>query len=154
MGTTFNIYLPIAEGPEGAEDDELLAMPTGTEHIMVVDDEPGVATMASETLRVLGYTVDEFIDSRDALRAFRDDPARYDAIVTDQTMPHFTGTQLLASMSFIRPELPVVISSGFQPRVESSLAGGGLSPHFLSKPYTIDELARMVRRAIDEARRV
>jgi DNA-binding NtrC family response regulator len=134
---------------EDAQADAPAALPTGAERVMVVDDEPSVVAMAAEALRVLGYEVDEFVDSREALRTFREDPDRYQLVLTDQTMPHFTGTQLLASVKFLRPEIPVVIATGYQPRVESDLAGYSVTPMVLAKPYTIMELAQAVRDSIE-----
>jgi PAS domain S-box-containing protein len=149
VGTTFHVYLPLVSAGEDAQADAPAALPTGAERVMVVDDEPSVVAMAAEALRVLGYEVDEFVDSREALRTFREDPDRYQLVLTDQTMPHFTGTQLLASVKFLRPEIPVVIATGYQPRVESDLAGYSVTPMVLAKPYTIMELAQAVRDSIE-----
>lgn len=151
VGTTFHVYLPIAPAAGESPVREGTDLPVGTERIMVVDDEPAVAAVATEALRALGYQVEEFTDSRRALKAFREDPGRCDLVLTDQTMPHFTGTQLLASMQFMRPELPVIIATGFHPRVQLSSLVAGPPPTVMIKPYTIAELAQRVRDALDEA---
>jgi len=149
IGTTFHVYLPVtAEDAETPAEGGAL-LPTGSERVMVVDDEPAVAAMAGEALRALGYEVVEFTDSRKALREFREGPDRFDLVLTDQTMPHFTGSQLRASMQFLRPGLPVIIVTGFHPRVRTESIDGGPPPVVLSKPYTISELARQVRTALD-----
>jgi CheY-like chemotaxis protein len=151
-GTTFQVYVPLAQEPaEGGTHIEDTAA-GGTEYVMVVDDEPTVAAMASESLRALGYSVDVFIDSQQALGAFSDEPDRYDLVLTDQTMPNLTGDQLVASMRFLRPDLPAVIATGFQPRIEQGLLSHSASPKVLSKPFSVGDLARAVRGALDEAR--
>lgn len=149
VGSTFHVYLPRAQGEGEVAEAVDEAAPLGSERILVVDDEPAVTAMAAETLRVLGYRVDEYTDSRDALRAFRDAPEAYDLVLTDHTMPHFTGTQLLASMRFLRPELPVVIATGLQPRAVRALADIGNAATVLTKPYSVAELAQAIRDALD-----
>ncbi len=125
VGTTFHVYLPVTTEDTEAPAETGVVLPTGSERVMVVDDEPAVAAMAGEALRALGYEVEEFTDSRKALREFREDPERFDLVLTDQTMPHFTGSQLRASMQFLRPGLPIIIVTGFHPRVRSEPTDGG-----------------------------
>ena len=91
-------------------------------------------------------------DSREALTTFRDDPNAYDLLLTDQTMPHYTGTQLVAAIRLVRPGLPAIIATGFHPRVEAGPAAAFLKPRLLLKPYSIAELAKEVRDALDGAR--
>lgn len=154
-GTTFSIYLPISEAIQEAATPVRSAIPSGDERILLVDDEPSVVTMASEMLRTLGYEVREFTDSREALRAFREAPDSFDLVITDLTMPDFSGTQIAASVHFVRPAMPVVIATGNSQQLRALEGDGVDAVPVLLKPYSVRDLACTIRDALaakDECR--
>ncbi len=150
-GTTVSVYLPVVTREAAAAAPGRRALQTGSESVLVVDDEPALEMLTAEMLRTLGYRVESFHDSREALRAFREDPAGFDLVVTDQTMPHLTGNQLAAAVRFLRPRVPVLITTGY--RVPGG--GGEVEPvpttALLMKPYTLSDLSAAVRAALDAA---
>lgn len=151
-GATFDVYLPAADGEAEEERGAEVALPRGSECVMVLDDEPAVAMVAAEVLGMLGYTVATYTDSREALAAFAREPDRYDLVVTDHTMPHCTGAQLIHALRELRPGLPVVIVTGMPARALRELDPRLAEVALLPKPYEAYELARVAREALDEAR--
>ena len=89
------------------------AIPTGTEKILVVDDEERALSIMKTILERLGYNVTEMTSSLEALEHFKKDPSRYDLLLADLIMPQLTGDKLVSEVLKIRPEMPVVIVSGF-----------------------------------------
>jgi PAS domain S-box-containing protein len=149
-GTRFEILLPVL--PCGLEADAFVMLPHlpgGRERILFVDDEEPLAGLGREALERLGYRVTALSDSRAALAVFRADPAGFDLVVSDLTMPHMTGEALASEMLRLRPDLPVVLCSGYRER----LAAGDAAPPgvraFLLKPVVVYELAHTVRRVLD-----
>jgi len=107
-GVTFNIYLPLAkkqsvELPPRIEE----PLPTGTEHILLVDDEPSIVKMMQVSLKRLGYTVTSRVSSIEALAAFRSSPDKFDLVMTDMAMPNMTGDKLACEIKKIRPDMPM-----------------------------------------------
>ncbi len=143
--TTFHLYIPVTEEPEAAREtnhpaqsERDVAVPTALQHrapsILVVDDEEAIGRFIEELLKIHGYEVAMFNDSREAARAFRKEADRYDLLLTDQTMPHMTGVELIESVHAIRPELPVILSSGYSEQVnEGNATEFGISI-YLAKP--------------------
>jgi PAS domain S-box-containing protein len=149
-GTTFAIYLPAHERPReerGSVTDEDLPRGNG-ELILLVDDEGLLSDAIARIVERLGYRPAQFRHSVAALSAFRKEPAAYDALVTDLTMPELTGTDLIREVRAIRAELPVVLVSG---------STGSVSPEelrelgvheLLSKPLSFGTLAASLHRAL------
>jgi len=151
VGTTMHVRMPAAEAPEEASPHDV-SVEIGTESVLFVDDEPRVARLGQEILESLGYSVEALTSSRAALERFRADPAQFDVVVTDQTMPHLTGDALAREVLRVRPDIPVVLCTGFSERLD----GGGWSEigihSFLKKPFGLEQLGSTVRRALDESR--
>ncbi len=151
-GSTFHVYLPLAaEGPDVPLLDCQQPLPRGGERVMVVDDEPDVADVTGQRLTRWGYEVTICTDSREALERFRRNPGQFDLVVTDQTMPHLNGDLLGREMLRLRPDLPVIVCTGFSKTVceETALAMGFRA--FLAKPLFARALAQTVRRVLDQA---
>jgi signal transduction histidine kinase/CheY-like chemotaxis protein len=112
-GTTVLVWLPRAAVDAMPVATKVLEEPRGQgEAIMIVDDEPALVALTEETLAELGYEPIGFGSSSTALQAFRTDPNRFDAIVTDEMMPELLGTQLAQEISAARPDLPIILTSG------------------------------------------
>ncbi len=150
VGSTFHVYLPLCEYDLDQPAQPAAEPPSGTGRILLVDDEQALLMMTTEILTGLGYAVSGFVDSREALRAFLEGPEDFDIVVTDQTMPNLTGAQLAATVRFERPDIPIIIVTGYTQHVEThSVETLGLSAVIL-KPFTRHELASAIRNALDE----
>ena len=151
-GTTFNVYLPMMEKPpdtptaDGAE-----VLRTGTERILLVDDEPSIAKLEKQSLERLGYQVTMRVNSLEALEAFRTKPDSFDLIMTDMTMPNMTGDQLAGEIKSIRSDIPIIICTGFSERINDENAGDLGISGVLMKPAIKSEMAKMVRKVLAEA---
>jgi PAS domain S-box-containing protein len=148
-GTAFQVYFPVAEKRPILPVLPIAAMPTGSERILLIDDEETIVDVASQTLRGLGYRVVTETVIRHALWTFLKDPFAFDLVISDQTMPGMKGTELYNKIQPIRPELPFILSTGFSETVtrESALAMG--IRELIMKPYLKEELATVVRDALD-----
>ena len=107
---------------------------------MVVDDEEMVAGMTGELLKVHGYQVSIFTDSRKALDRFKSSPAVFDAIVTDQTMPALTGTELAREVLALRPNFPIILCTGYSDKVDAAAAKQIGIRWFFLKPVATGDL--------------
>ncbi|MGE4490756.1 MAG: ATP-binding protein, partial [Kiritimatiellales bacterium] len=113
-GTTFRIYLPVMESEESAQPRSAeTAVCGGTEHILLVDDEPSIIEVEKGLLEDLGYTITTAADGGEALQTFMDNPDGFDLIVTDLTMPKITGTDLIDKIHACRPDLPAILCTGY-----------------------------------------
>jgi hypothetical protein len=113
-GSVFTIYLPtVTSASAEREKSELELLPRGTERILVVDDEPSILKVTGSILKRHGYRVTAESDSRRALQRFKRDPGAFDLVLSDVTMPKLTGDRLAAKILAIRPEIPVVLCTGY-----------------------------------------
>jgi signal transduction histidine kinase/CheY-like chemotaxis protein len=113
-GTTFEIWLPIRGETDDSSHEQASALPRGRGSVvMIVDDEPALVALAEEMLAELGYEPIGFNSSVSALRAFRDDPPRFDLILTDEAMPDLVGTELARQIRQVAPAVPIVLMSGY-----------------------------------------
>jgi signal transduction histidine kinase len=149
MGTTFTIWLPAAD-----EVPRLLAEPAGElprghgEIVMIVDDERALVAVAEETLAQLGYEPVGFDSSVAALQAFRAEPKRFDLVLTDETMPDFTGTELTREIRQLRPDIPIILMSGYSGTQLSERAQAAGVIDVLRKPLVRRDIAEPVARAL------
>ncbi len=150
QGTRFDVYLPLREDPpEPTAAETVPVSPTGTERILLVDDEKPIARMEKQMLQRLGYRVTERFSSSDALEAFRADPDAFDLVITDMAMPHMTGLQLAEELRAIKPTIPVIICTGFSERVNRDKARKAGIKGFLKKPVIKSDMAEMIRAVLD-----
>ena len=149
-GSTFETFFPIINTIAEEAPSPKMAPKTGTEHILFVDDEESMVDAAREILEALGYSVSPFTSSLEALNAFWADPYSYDLIITDQTMPKLTGLTLAKEMIRRRPDIPVVLCTGYSRHVSAESAAEAGIRRFCMKPFTIARIAEAVRSALDE----
>ena len=152
-GTTFNIYLPLME--KAAVTDTVKQSegdPKGNEHILLVDDEETIVNIEKQMLERLGYHVTERTSSLDALKTFKENPSAFDLVVTDMTMPNMTGEQLSRELILVRPDIPVIICTGFSGRIDQEKAEAIGVKGLLMKPAVRTEMAKMVRKVLDKVR--
>jgi CheY-like chemotaxis protein len=124
-------------------------MPRGTEHILLVDDEKSIADVTTSMLERLGYKVTMRISSYDALEAFRNLADRIDLLIADLTMPQMTGLQLYREIKKIRPDVKVIVCTGFSEQLDSRKSKTIGIEGFLNKPVVMADLARCVRTVLD-----
>ena len=149
-GTNVSIYLPLLEQlPPTASQDDTIAPQTGSEHILLVDDEKPVAQIEMQMLNSLGYKVTMHTNSQKALECFRADPQSFDLLLTDVTMPGITGDKLAQKVMEIRPDIPVLLFTGFSENMDQQKAEQLGINGFLMKPVVKSDMARMVRQIFD-----
>jgi DNA-binding NtrC family response regulator len=117
-------------------------LPLGSgETVMIVDDEAALVALTEETLALLGYEPVGFKSSAAALRAFQAQPQRFDAVLTDEAMPGITGTELAREVRQLRPDIPIILMSGFRGAQLAARAASCGVNEVLRKPLQSRELA-------------
>jgi CheY-like chemotaxis protein len=150
-GTSFEVLLPrIEHASNGKEAEAREPLPTGTERILLVDDEEALAEMEQLMLERLGYQVTARTGSLEALEAFRAEPHRFDLVITDQTMPNMTGLELCKELLEIRPDIPIILCTGFSDLITPEKAKAMGIGAFLGKPLVRHEIARAIRKLLDK----
>jgi len=152
-GTTFHVYLPACAAPGAA------AAPAGSaptrmgagQQIMVVDDEEMVLRVAAGILGRLNYRCTTFSDPEAALAAFGAEPRQYELVVTDLTMPTMKGTELAERLHRIRPDVPVVLATGFSGTVDDAEFARLNLRGPLLKPFTLEMVSRLIAESLNSA---
>ncbi|MFH0998822.1 MAG: ATP-binding protein [Pseudomonadota bacterium] len=152
QGTSFHVFLPvIAKFIEtGATINARKALPNGKERILFVDDEITLAELGREILESLGYKVDIQTSSLEALEAFRIQSDAFDLVITDMTMPGLTGKEFAKELLVLRPDIPIILCTGFSAIINEKQAREAGIRQFVMKPYSIISLAETVRKVLDE----
>ncbi|MGV1098415.1 ATP-binding protein [Thiovibrio sp. JS02] len=150
-GSSFKIYLPVCCDAEGEKQTGTTncSIPRGAERVLLVDDEEQVLKMLQEMVEFLGYRVTSFSDSGQAWEAFEKHPENFDLVVTDQTMPGLTGGVLAGKMLRLKPQIPIILCTGFSEAVSEEKAREIGVRAYLMKPVVVSDLARALRRALD-----
>jgi signal transduction histidine kinase len=148
VGSTFAVYLPRAEAAPLSIEPEVEKLAAGKGHILVVDDEKVQLETYLNVLKRLGYEVEGETDSAQALIRFRENIFAYDLIITDQTMPKISGLRLAEEMLRLRPGIPIVLCTGYSEVVDAELARAAGIKEFILKPFTVREIAAVVRRVL------
>ena len=125
-------------------------LPTGKGRILVVDDEKYIAEMLKEMLGQLGYEVAARYGSAGALEVFQAQPERFDLVITDQTMPNMTGTDLAKEMLKIRPDIPIIICTGFSAVIDVAGTRKIGIKALLMKPVALQQLAEQVHKLLNQ----
>lgn len=151
-GTSVNVYLPLMVNDSKVEShhDELLVLSKGTERIMFVDDEKPILILVKQMLERLGYQVSVFTSSEEALSSFKQNPDSFDLIISDLTMPHMTGDQLSRELLLIKPNIPIIICTGFSEKIDEGVVKSIGIKAVLMKPPVKSDLAKMIRKVLDE----
>ncbi|MCI5121099.1 MAG: response regulator, partial [Candidatus Electrothrix sp. AUS4] len=150
-GATFHVFLPVTETGEDAlpEIHDQRDVIHGTERILFVDDEELLITMGKDMLSRLGYHVTVQQSSQEALETFRKQPDNFDLVITDQTMPDMTGFEMAKNMLQIRPDLPVILCTGYSTLVDEQIAKAHGIKGFLLKPVSRKIIAQAIRQIMD-----
>ena len=151
-GTTFIMYLPSTQKQIRKQDYVPEELPTGAEKILFVDDELPIVKMGQQALERLGYEVTTRTSSIEALELFQAKPNEFDLVVTDMTMPNLTGDKLAIELMKIRSDIPVILCTGYSKRISDDTAGEIGIKAFAYKPVVKADLAKTVRKVLDDAR--
>ncbi len=146
-GTTFKLFFPVASGPtqDSASPFPSAAPFQGSGHVLVVDDEETVRTVAARMLERLGFSVTLATDGREGMERFRGDPLRYTLVLLDLTMPHLDGEETFRQMRQLNPQVRVILTSGFnQQEAVNRFTGKGLAG-FVQKPFELASLVQVIR---------
>jgi len=152
MGTAFEIYLPSIQSKVHVDTKAPEPLPHGTKSILFVDDEPMLADIGKKTLESLGYRVTACTDSLEALEIFKKNPAAFDAVITDYTMPKINGIDLAQEIISIKPRTPVILCTGGTSGtddISNRAQAVGINEYVL-KPLKIHELAETLHKAFDK----
>jgi PAS domain S-box-containing protein len=148
-GSAFNIFFPRMEVSLERESISPLDIPTGEERILLVDDEEPVLRSERTMLESLGYKVIAVDKSNEALNLFRAHPSEFDLVITDQTMPIMTGSELTRKLMQLRRDIPIILCTGFSEAVDEHKARAEGIREFVMKPFTTKEMAESIRRVLD-----
>jgi two-component system cell cycle sensor histidine kinase/response regulator CckA len=148
-GSTFNVFWPVIEAQAIPPKEARESLPEGTERVLFVDDEKPLVDIYKQILERYGYEATVRTSSVEALELFKARPDRFDLVITDMTMPHINGLELAAAIIRLRPEIPVIVCTGFSESItQEGLRSIGVR-EFLMKPISKDDLLRKVRNVLD-----
>ncbi|MDK9707131.1 MAG: response regulator [Desulforhopalus sp.] len=150
-GAAFSLFFPRIDAVAEKTEETDAEHQTGNERILVVDDDPSIAKMLEIVLSRHGYSVHSITSSTKALEVFRSDPGAFDLVLTDMTMPELTGDNLAEEIRRIRPDVPIILCTGYSRQIDDNQARAMGIRAFLMKPVDLRELAATVRRLIDES---
>jgi CheY-like chemotaxis protein len=153
-GSIFSIFLPAATEAVAEKSIPESPLPRGTERVLVVDDEASVVAVVSETMKRLGYRVTTALSGAEGWKKFAQTPSRFDLVITDQIMPEITGIWLSERMLEVRPDLPVILCTGYSETVSAEEAAAAGISEFLMKPIEAKSLAETVRKVLDRRNEV
>ncbi len=149
-GTTFHVVLPLMKKtPVHRETGNSENLPTGTEHILLVDDEPDLVKIIKLVLERLGYRVIGVTGAEEALETFKLARNSYGLVITDKTMPEMTGFDLAKKIKQIRPDIPILLCTGYNETDDEAKAEAAGIDAVVTKPIQQRELAEKIRAALD-----
>jgi two-component system, cell cycle sensor histidine kinase and response regulator CckA len=150
-GTTFHLYLPRIETELTTSEEKPSApVPTGSERILVVDDETSLVDIWKRYLELLGYVVVTKTSCLEALELFRVHPDYFDLVITDYTMPHMNGIHLARVMKRIQPNIPIIVCTGWREKITDEMNRETGVRAFLMKPLELRDAAEAIRKVLDE----
>jgi len=149
-GATFQVVLPRSDGQVTTATEIFQDAPTGNERILFIDDEPAIANLGKQMLERLGYEVVARTSSIEAMELFKAQPDGFDLVITDMTMPHMTGYELAKKLMEVRADIPVILCTGYSPKISEEKAKDRGIRAFAMKPLVKKDLGNTVRKVLDE----
>jgi PAS domain S-box-containing protein len=149
-GATFDVYIPLAKTEAKDLKEDRTEIPMGTESILFVDDEESIVKIMERALKRFGYKVTGRTSSVEALEAFRNNPGKFDLVITDMTMPNMTGEDLAKEIMTIKTGTPVILCTGFSEKIDEDKAKKMGISSFVMKPIVANEIALKVREVLDQ----
>jgi signal transduction histidine kinase/ActR/RegA family two-component response regulator len=150
-GTAVLIYFPVIEEEAPVEETEIAEeLPVGNERILFVDDDESNVYLGRKRLERLGYQVETKMNPLEALDLFQTTPDHFDLLITDMTMPDMSGDQLVKEILKLRPDMPAILCSGFNEKIDEKKAAEIGIRQYIEKPYDNRFMAKIVRKVLDE----
>jgi CheY-like chemotaxis protein len=143
-------FLPATIKIKADDKDAIEPIRGGTERILLVDDEDSIVRMEQQMLTRFGYQVTARSSSIEALEVFRAAPEKFDLLITDMTMPVMTGVQLSKKILEIKPDMPIIICTGFSTGIDNEKAAASGIRGYVMKPVVMNELAKKIREILDQ----
>jgi len=147
-GSIFEVYLPVIRIDPGLDEGPDEPLMTGSGHILFVDDEPVLVEVGVQIFERLGYRVTARTSSVEALELFKAQPDRFDIVITDMTMPVMTGEALAGEIMKVRPDIPIILCTGFSPQINKQKASQIGIKAFIMKPFVLKEIGIALRKAM------
>lgn len=149
-GTTFSIFFQVVEKEPVEEIETEEELPVGNERILFVDDEAPMVYVGRYRLERLGYKIESTTSPVEALEKFNASPDQFDLVITDMSMPQMTGDRLVKEILKTRPDMPVILCTGFSEKIDEDKAKVIGVRQYIEKPINRRDLAFMVRKVLDE----
>jgi len=121
-----------------------------SEKVLLIDDEDVVIAVMKQALEFFGYTVEANKSSIEAVEVFRKNPDHYDLVITDMTMPGITGDKVAKELIMVRPDIPIILFTGYSDLIDENKAKALGIKEFVMKPIDSGELAEIVRKVLDK----
>jgi len=155
-GTCFTVHLPLVDEKVESSDTatESTTYPGGKERILCVDDEPALVDLMQSMLGSLDYQVIGFTNSIEAIAAFRNSPQDFDLVITDQTMPNMTGKELAKEILELRPDIHIILCTGFSDQINEYQAKKMGISAFLSKPIEMENFSITIREILGKKKSI
>ena len=151
-GTKFHVYLPkvLPEKAVVVLEKNKEPLKGGDESVMLVDDEKDIVTLTKTALEKFGYKVKPFSNAVQAFQEFQMHPDQFDIVITDMTMPYMTGTELAQKIIEIKPDIPIILSTGYSQSVHREKAYAMGIAGYLDKPVEIEDMIRTIRKVLSD----
>jgi PAS domain S-box-containing protein len=151
-GSVFSVFLPLTSQLKSVEkEQEKRKIIGGTESILFVDDEESIVKLGTRILERLGYTITGKKSCIEALKLFKENPDRFDLIITDMAMPIMTGTDFAKEVLKIQPDMSIIICTGFSENLDLEIAKSVGIKEYIKKPLLTDEMTSKIREVLDQS---
>jgi PAS domain S-box-containing protein len=148
-GASFTMLFPMIDAEPETNTETINSILHGTETVLFIDDEEYITELAQTALTLFGYRVDTMTDPNEALALFKSNPGYFDVVVTDMTMPKMTGATLVKRLMEIRPDIPVIISTGHSALIDEEKARQIGIADYVMKPVSMSTIAKSIRKIMD-----
>jgi CheY-like chemotaxis protein len=149
-GTTFEVFFPCIRSSADQKPISYEQPYPGEESILFIDDEAALVRLATKLLEKCGYRVVGHTNPLEALALFKDDPYKFDLVITDMTMPHMTGSQLVQALQKIRTDVPIIITTGYSEKISPEKAQMMGVQDLIMKPLGYGDLTKRIRKVIEQ----
>jgi CheY-like chemotaxis protein len=150
QGTTCEVYLPRLDMVVDDTTSQDESLPVGKGVILFIDDEEAIARVSQRMLEQLGFQAVVCTSSLAALETFHHAPYHFDLVITDQTMPHMTGEVLACELRLIRPDIPIILCTGFSHTIDAEKAQAQGIDAFLMKPLVARDLGLAIQHVLEQ----
>jgi CheY-like chemotaxis protein len=150
-GTVVHAYFPVYDRLDTVDQETAPDLQGGNEKILFVDDEEPIVKLQKEILEYIGYDVYATTSAHDALQEFKKDPYGFDMVITDQTMPTITGLKFAEELMKIRPDIPIILCTGFSAELTPEKVKSKGIRKIVYKPLSIHDWSQLIRGALDNS---